>query len=110
MPIKVTQTVSDPAAELAYQRLADTLDCPPSRLLERLLLTMPSDDLLALLAGRLTLSSEKTITLDAETLLAVGTAVSTALSLVGERVADAALVGARQGAREAIDSVLGQDI
>ena len=110
MPIKLTQTVSDPAAELVFQRLADALDCPPSRILERLLLTMPADDLLALLAGKLTLESEKTITLDAETLLAVRAAVSESFSLLAQRVEDGARVGAREGAREAIDAVLGQDI
>lgn len=110
MPIKLTQTVSDPAAELVFQRLADALDCPPSRILERLLLTMPADDLLALIAGRLTLSAEKTVTLDADSLLAVRAALADSFSLLGQRVEDAALGGARQGAREAIDAVLGQDI
>lgn len=110
MPIKVTQTVSEPAAELAYQRLADALDCPPSRILERLLLALPSDDLLALVEGRLSVSATKTITLDADALLAVRAAVADSISLVGGRVEDAAKVGARQGARETIDFTLDRDI
>lgn len=110
MPIKTTQTVSEPAAELSYQRLADALDCPPSRVLERLLLALPADDLLALVQGRLSLSSTKTISLDAESLLAVCAAVADSTSLLGGRVVDAARTGARQGAREAIDATLDRDI
>lgn len=110
MPIKVTQTVSEVAAEVAYQYLAATLDCPPSRLLERLLLALPAEDLLALAQGKLTMSSTKTISLDAESLQAVRAAVADSTSLFGGRVADAARIGARQGAREAIDSTLDRDI
>lgn len=110
MPIKATQTVSEPAAELAYQRLVDALGCPPSRILERLLLALPADDLLALVQGKLTMSSTKTISLDAESLLAVRAAVADSTSLLSGRVEDAAKVGARQGAHEAIDVVLDRDI
>lgn len=110
MPIKATQTVSEPAAELAYQRLTSALDCPPSRLLERLLLALPADDLLALVEGRSALSEMKTIVLDADSLLAIRSAVAESLPLLSGRVEDAAKVGARQGAREAIDSTLDRDI
>lgn len=110
MPIKATQTISDPTAELAYQRLSEALDCPPSRIFERLLLALPADDLLALVAGRLTLESEKTVSLDADSLLAVRAAVADSISLLSGRVADAAKDGARQGAHEAIDVVLDRDI
>lgn len=110
MPLKSTQTVSEPAAELAYQRLAAALDCPPSRILERLLLALPSDDLLALMEGRLSLSAAKTICLDAESLLAIRTAVAESLPLLSGRAEAAARVGARQGAREAIDATLNRDI
>lgn len=110
MPTKTTQTVSEPAAELAYQRLSNALDCPPSRILERLLLALPADDLLALAQGRLSMSTTKTISLDAESMLAVRAAVADSTSLLSGRVEDAAKVGARQGAREAIDSTLDRDI
>jgi hypothetical protein len=110
VPIKITQTVSEPAAELSYQRLAGELNCPPSRILERLLLALPSDDLLALVEGRRSMAATKTISLDAESLLAIRSAVADSIPLFGGRVEDAARVGARQGAREAIDSTLDRDI
>lgn len=110
MPIKITQTVSEPAAELAYQRIAAVIGCPPSRILERLLLSQPVDDLLAQVQGRLSAQASKTIALDAESLLAIRSAVADSIPLFGGRVEDAARVGARQGAREAIDSTLDRDI
>lgn len=110
MPTKITQTISEPAAELAFQRLTDALDSPPSRLLERVLLALPADDLLALIEGRRSMSALKTISLDAESLLAVRAAVAESLPLLSGRVEDAARVGARQGAREAIDATLDRDI
>ncbi len=110
MPTKTTQTLSDPAAELAFQRLTAALDGPPSRILERLLLSLPTDDLLALVCGQLSMSGTKTISLDAESLLAIRAAVADSTSLLGGRVEDAARVGARQGAREAIDSTFDRDI
>jgi hypothetical protein len=94
----VTQTVSSAAAQQAFDRLARDLGVARSNVLQAILESIDTGDLVALVSGRVGLRAAKTITLDAEALLAIRSAVSSSLSLFGDRVTE----GARMGAQIAI--------
>lgn len=97
--MKTTQNVTSKTAISTLERLSRELDCPPSRILERLLDAVPADDLVALAAGHLTTREARVVTLDAAAVIAITQAVSGAVAGLSERVEFAARMGAKAGAK-----------
>ncbi len=91
----LTQTLSTLAAQQQFDRLARDLGVPRSAVLQAILESIDVGDLVALVQGRIGLNAAKTVALDAESTLAVRAAISSSLSLFGDRVAEAARMGAQ---------------
>lgn len=97
--MKTTQNVTSETAIAALDHLASRLACPPSRVLERLLDAVPTNDLIALAEGHLSTREARVIALDAATVIAINKAVAEAVGNLAERVEFAAQMGAKAGAK-----------
>lgn len=76
----VTQTLKSDVAKQAILRLMRDLDLPKSAVLEHLLTSITTDDLIGLSTGRLSLHEAKVVSLDAQSLIAVRNEISQSLS------------------------------
>ncbi|MFH6600764.1 hypothetical protein ACEVAQ_18845 [Ectopseudomonas khazarica] len=102
-----TQTIRSERSQQAFERLVRDAGVPKSGVMQAILEAVPTSDLIALMRGELRLHDAKTVGLDADAALAIRAEIESAFSLLGDRLADASLIGAQRAVAEVVAAALG---
>ncbi|WP_449106288.1 hypothetical protein [Pseudomonas mohnii] len=97
-----TQSLSSFEAQQAFERLVRDLRIPKSGILEMLLVAIPTEDLVGLMSGKLSLQQARVVGLDATSALAIRHEIENSLSLLGPRLVEAARLATAQGVAAAL--------
>ena len=92
-----TQSLSSFEAQQAFERLVRDLRIPKSGILEMLLVAIPTEDLVGLVSGKLSLRQARVVGLDADAALAIRREIETSFSLLGPKVVEAARLATAKG-------------
>ncbi|MDD2162535.1 hypothetical protein N1078_18405 [Pseudomonas sp. MIL19] len=92
-----SQTIDSKANQTALDNLANSLGIAKSRVMEKLIASIETEDLVAIVNNQLSLKSTKIVNLDRVTTQVIQEEIARSLSLLSIRVTDAANDGAKAG-------------
>lgn len=99
-----SQSIDSHANQLALDNLAKMLDIAKSRVLEKILISIEADDLLAIATHKVSLKTSRIIKLDRATAQVIQDEIANSLTLLSNRVTNAASDGAKNGVMSILDS------
>lgn len=101
-----SQTISRHTSQIALDNLAKSLGIAKSRVMEKLLTSIETEDLVAIATHQLSLKATKTVHLDRITAQVIQEEIARSLSLLSARVTDAANDGAKTGVISSLSDIL----
>lgn len=99
-----SQSINNHSNQVAINNLAKSLGVAQSRILETILDAIDLDDLVALTTRQLSLKTTNTIRLDSPTSQLIRDEIAHSISLLSNRVIDAAAAGARTGVMSLLET------
>ena len=99
-----SQSINNHSTQVTIDRLAKSLGVAQSRILETILNAIDIDDLVALTTRQLSLKSTNTIRLDSSTSQLIRDEIAYSISLLSNRVIDAAAEGAKTGVMSLLET------
>lgn len=105
-----TQSMVNEVAQQAFERLARDLQVPKSAVLQAILESVSTSDLVALVRGELALHDAKTVALEPDAALAVRSEIESALALLGPRIAEASRLGAQRAVAEHLKNLMAEEV
>ncbi len=99
-----SQSIDSHTNQLALNNLAKMFDIAKSRVLEKILNSIEVDDLAAFVTHQASLKTPKIIKLDRATVQVIQDEIANAITLLSNRVSDAASDGAKNGVMSILDS------
>lgn len=99
-----SQSINNHSTQVAIENLTKSLGVAQSRILETILNAIEIDDLVALTTRQLSLKTSKTIRLDSPTSQLIRDEIAHSLSLLSNRVIDAAAEGAKAGVMSILEA------
>ncbi|MBG6290276.1 hypothetical protein I5I61_22715 [Pseudomonas nitroreducens] len=99
-----SQSINNHSTQVAIDNLAKSLHVAQSRILETILNAIDIDDLAALITRQLSLKSTNTIRLDSPTSQLIRDEIAHSISLLSNRVIDAAAEGAKTGVMSLLET------
>jgi hypothetical protein len=97
------QSINSHAHQMALDTIAKALGIAQSRVLEKIIMSLETDDLVAIVTHRPSLKTTRIIQLDRTTAQVIQDEIARSLSLLSTRVADAASDGAKAGVMSMLD-------
>ncbi len=99
-----SQSIDSQTNQLALEKLAKLLDIAKSRVLEKILISIEANDLLAIVTHQVSLKTSRLIKLDRTTAQVIQDEIANSLTLLSNRVTEAASDGAKNGVMSILDS------
>lgn len=99
-----SQSIDSHRSQLTLDKLAKLLGIAKSRVLEKILNSIETDDLEAFVTNKASLKTSRVIKLDKATAQVIQDEIANSLALLSNRVTDAASDGAKNGVMSILDS------
>ncbi len=104
-----TQSMVTEQAQLDFERLARELRVPKSGVLQAILESIQTSDLIALARGELSLHTAKVVALEPEAAIAIRSEIESALSLLGPRIVESSRLGAQHAVAEHLKNLMAEE-
>ncbi len=99
-----SQSIDSHRSQLTLDKLAKLLGIAKSRVLEKILISIEADDLLAIVTHKVSLKTSRIIKLDRATAQVIQDEIANSLTLLSNRVTNAASDGAKNGVMSILDA------